>query len=199
MQTMPGSSKANRFGGWLMLAAACLAPAAAPAAAPPSTENTQARVGQIFIIGNERTRQNVILSQVPLSPGQVLSYPALREAERNLRRLDIFECSPDGSVRPTVTLLDNPVDPDSLYKDILITVQETETGSLTFGLDGSLVIEERNFDLLHVPCCFEDLLSGGAFRGAGQKLRLELKPIPPFLTVTFVPGPRSRPVVPGPL
>src|SRR5581483_8710964 len=34
-------------------------------------EQQPARVGQIFIVGNERTRQNVILRQIPLFPGQV--------------------------------------------------------------------------------------------------------------------------------
>lgn len=142
-----------------------------------------ARVGQIFIVGNERTRQNVILRQVPLFPGQVLNYPALREAERNLARLNIFEASQDGSVRPTVSVLDNPADPDSPYKDVLVSVQEASTGSLMFGvgvnsdagLTGSIVLNERNFDLFRVPTSFDDLLNG-AFRGAGQELRIEAVP-----------------------
>lgn len=142
-----------------------------------------ARVGQIFIVGNERTRQNVILRQVPLFPGQVLNYPALREAERNLARLNIFEASQDGSVRPSVTVLDNPIDPDNPYKDILVSVQEASTGSLMFGvgvnsdagLTGSIVLNERNFDLFRLPTSFDDLLNG-AFRGGGQEFRIEAVP-----------------------
>jgi RNA polymerase sigma factor (sigma-70 family) len=75
-----------------------------------------ARVGQIFIIGNEKTRQDVILDQVQLYPGQVLSYPDLRAAERNLARLKGFK-SP-----PKVSVID--ADSESPFKDIKITVEE---------------------------------------------------------------------------
>jgi outer membrane protein assembly factor BamA len=92
-------------------------------------EKEPARVGQIFIEGNERTSQGVILDQVQLYPGQVLSYPDLQKAEQNLARLGLFVTNPDGTVRPTVTVLDNTVDPDSLYKDILIKVKESPAGS----------------------------------------------------------------------
>lgn len=141
----------------------------------------QARVGDIIIVGNTTTRQNVILRQVPLFPGQILSYPALREAERNLARLGIFETNPATGVRPTVTALDRG---DPAFKDILVNVQETRTGSLLFGVGfnsdagatGSIVLNERNFDILNYPRSLDELLSGRAFRGAGQEFRLEIVP-----------------------
>ena len=147
-------------------------------------ERPPARVGYIFTVGNDRTMDNVIRRQVPLFPGQVLNYPAIRDGERNLARLNIFESSPDGSVRPTITVLDNPNDPDSFYKDILISVQEASTGSLMFGLGvnsdsgltGSIVLNERNFDLFRLPTSFDDFLNGTAFRGAGQEFRVEAVP-----------------------
>src|SRR5205085_4213833 len=85
-------------------------------------------------------------------------------------------------IRPTVTVLDP--DTDSEYKDVLVQVQETQTGSLLFGvgvnsdagLTGSIVLNERNFDITHLPTSFEDLLSGRAFRGAGQEFRIEAVP-----------------------
>ncbi len=75
-------------------------------------------------------------------------------------------------------------DTDSEYKDILVNVHETQTGSLLFGvgvnsdagLTGSIVLNERNFDILRPPTSFEDLLSGRAFRGAGQEFRIEAVP-----------------------
>jgi outer membrane protein assembly complex protein YaeT len=138
------------------------------------------KVGQIFIVGNERTRDNVILRQLPLYPGQLLTYPDLRVAERNLARLNIFATTPDGSVHPTVEVMPS----DTEYKDVLVTVQEDNTGSLMFGvgvnsdagLTGSIVLNERNFDLFRVPTSIDDLLSGNAFRGAGQELRIEAMP-----------------------
>src|SRR5262249_35064962 len=114
----------------------------------------------------------------------ILSYPDIRQGERNLARLGIFDSSPDGAVRPTISVIDNPQMPDSEFKDILISVQEASTGSLMFGLGvnsdsgltGSIVFNERNFDVARVPPGWDDLLSGGAFRGAGQEFRVELVP-----------------------
>ncbi|MBI1918229.1 MAG: outer membrane protein assembly factor BamA [Planctomycetes bacterium] len=145
-------------------------------------EQSPASVGQLFLVGNTTTRQNVILRQVPLFPGQPLSYPNVAQAERNLAKLGIFENNPETGVRPTVTVLDP--ESDSPYKDILINVQETRTGSLLFGVGfnsdagatGSIVLNERNFDLFRFPRNLDDLLSGQAFRGAGQELRVEAVP-----------------------
>jgi outer membrane protein assembly complex protein YaeT len=144
-------------------------------------ERPPARVGQVFIVGNTRTRQDIILNQVPLYPGQILTYPDLRVAERNLTRLGIFN-SPDGAEHPTVTVL-NP-ESDSEFKDIMVTVQEQNTGSLLFGvgvnsdagLTGSIVLNERNFDITRFPTSWEDFLSGNAFRGGGQEFRAEAVP-----------------------
>lgn len=147
-------------------------------------EQVPARVGRVIVIGNTRTAQNVILRQVPLEPGQVLTYPDIRVTERNLARLGIFKSTPDGSIRPTVTVQDNPSAPFSEFKDILVQVEEDNTGSLMFGvgvnsdagLTGSVVLTERNFDLFRWPTSFEDAVSGNAFRGAGQEFRVEAVP-----------------------
>ncbi|MBY0523453.1 MAG: outer membrane protein assembly factor BamA [Gemmataceae bacterium] len=146
------------------------------------TERQPATVGQIFVVGNDVTRQNVILRQVPLYPGQVLTYPDIRRGEANLSRLNIFEANAGKGIRPTIEVLDpeseNPV------KDVLVSVEEARTGSLMFGLGvnsdagltGSIVLNERNFDILRPPTSLEDLLSGRAWRGGGQEFRLEAVP-----------------------
>jgi outer membrane protein assembly complex protein YaeT len=145
-------------------------------------EKPPAKVGNIIIVGNEVTRDNVILRQIPLLPGQTLTYPDLRVAERNLARLDIFETNAQTGVRPTVSVLDP--ESDTEFKDILVRVGEKPTGSLIFGvgvnsdagLTGSVVLNERNFDITRWPTSFDDLLSGHAFRGGGQEFRLEAVP-----------------------
>ncbi|MBV9125559.1 MAG: outer membrane protein assembly factor BamA [Planctomycetes bacterium] len=145
-------------------------------------EKPPATVGQVIIVGNEVTKQNVILRQVPLYPGQVLTYPDLRLAERNLARLNIFENNPEQGIRPTVSVIDD--NPENPVKDVLINVQETATGSLLFGvgvnsdagLTGSIVLNERNFDILRPPTSLDDLLSGRAWRGGGQEFRIEAVP-----------------------
>jgi outer membrane protein assembly complex protein YaeT len=143
-------------------------------------ESTPKRVGTITLIGNEVTKQNVILRELPFYPGQILTYPDVAVAERNLLRLGIFEANQEG-VRPTVRVVDNP---DSEFQDVEVYVQETRTGSLLFGvgvnsdagLTGSIVLNERNFDLFRPPTSFADFLDGRAFRGADQELRLEAVP-----------------------
>lgn len=74
------------------------------------------RVGQIFIIGNEKTRDSVILEQLPLFPGQPFNDSDVREAERNLSRLKGFKSN------PKVEVLDH--DSDTEFKDIQIRVEE---------------------------------------------------------------------------
>jgi outer membrane protein assembly complex protein YaeT len=144
-------------------------------------EQPPVRVGNIFVVGNTRTRQNVILRQVPLYPGEILSFPDVLEAEKNLARLDIFN-SPDGSVRPTVKVLD-PDAPNN-FRNLLVTVEEQNTGTFQIGagvtsdagFTGSIIVNERNFDITRFPTSFDDFLSGNAFRGAGQEFRIEAVP-----------------------
>jgi outer membrane protein insertion porin family len=147
-------------------------------------ERAPSKVGYIYVVGNDVTRQNVILRQMPegLSPGQTLQYPDLRGAERNLARLGIFETNGETGVRPTVEVLNREGEEE--YKDLLVRVQETKTGSLMFGvgvnsdagLSGSIVLNEKNFDITRFPTSFDDFMAGRAFRGAGQELRIEAVP-----------------------
>ncbi|HEY7427988.1 MAG TPA: outer membrane protein assembly factor BamA [Gemmataceae bacterium] len=143
-------------------------------------EHPLMRVGQIFIIGNTRTRDNVILRQVPLFPGQILTYPDLEIAANNLKRLNIFTSGQDGAP-PSVQAIDRDGSP---YQDIRIDVNEANTGSLIFGvgvnsnsgLTGSIVLNERNFDIFNPPTSFADFLNGQAWRGAGQEFRIQAMP-----------------------
>lgn len=75
-----------------------------------------ARVGQIFIIGNEKTSDSAILKQVPLFPGGLLNYSDLRVAEQNLSRIKGLKSNPQ------VTVLD--LEGDSEFKDIEIRLEE---------------------------------------------------------------------------
>ncbi len=94
-----------------------------PASAKPPQPK---RVGQVFIVGNEFTRNSVVLHQVVLFPGQVLDYADLSRSEKNLESLGIFK---PGSVR--VTAEHDPNNPDGEYKNVFVQVEETPTWSLT--------------------------------------------------------------------
>jgi len=73
---------------------------------------------------------------------------------------------------------------DHRAKDTRVIVQEQRTGNLMFGqgvnsdagLVGSIVLNERNFNLMRPPTSFGDLFGSNAFRGAGQEFRIETAP-----------------------
>jgi outer membrane protein assembly complex protein YaeT len=145
-----------------------------PAEQPPK------RVGEIRVIGNQVTRQNIIIREVPLYPGQILTYPDIRRAEANLARLNIFKVNQEG-VRPHIEVEDVE---NSEFSNLNIFVEEDRTGSIVFGLgvnsdaglQGTIRFNERNFDICNVPTSWEDFLNGRAFRGAGQELTIEAVP-----------------------
>jgi len=91
-------------------------------AKPAAGNKPPTLIGQIFIVGNTKTAQGVILEACPFYPGAVLKFPDLQQAERNLRKLGIFEDDPAKGIRPTVLVMDP--NEESPYKDILIQVQE---------------------------------------------------------------------------
>lgn len=144
-------------------------------------ESQPARVGQVFIVGNTRTRDNVILRQVPLFPGQILTYPDLDIAEFNLKRLNIFTTGQNGPP-PKVSVRNREGDDE--FKDIIVEVNEANTGSLIFGagvnsnsgLIGNIVLNERNFDIFNPPTSLSDFFNGTAWRGGGQNLRIMAMP-----------------------
>ena len=145
-------------------------------------EKDPVRIGDVKIIGNPVTKDRVIRRQLNLYPGQILSYPDIIAAERNLSRLAIFEEDPMQGTKPTVEV-ENP-EVDEPFKNILVTVKEKPTGSFMIGagitsdagLTGSIVVNERNFDITRLPRTWDDVWEGRAFRGAGQELRMEAVP-----------------------
>jgi outer membrane protein insertion porin family len=74
--------------------------------------------------------------------------------------------------------------PGRAYADLVTSVEEAPTGRFMLGvgasswqgLTGNLTIYERNFDIFNVPRSWNDVVSGNAFRGAGQEFRMELMP-----------------------
>ena len=140
------------------------------------------RVGNVHLEGNTITRDGVIRRELPIYPGQILSYPDLQVAEGNLSRLGIFKEDPMNGIKPSVEVIDP--EGNSPFKDVLVRVQETQTGSFLLGaginsdagITGSVVLNERNFDLFRLPTSFDDILAGRAFRGGGQEFRLEAVP-----------------------
>jgi outer membrane protein insertion porin family len=70
------------------------------------------------------------------------------------------------------------------YVMLDVDAEETQTGRLMIGagvnsnagLVGNIVVDEQNFDILRLPRSWDDIKNGVAFRGAGQRFRLEAAP-----------------------
>ena len=137
------------------------------------------RVGRIFFEGNRVTSDRVIMNELGgILPGQILQYSQLETARANLIRRNLF----DQQDPPVVQEIPNQFDSD--YTDILVRVKETTTGMFAVqanvnsnaGLNGSIVLNQRNFDITRLPTSWSDLTSGKAFIGGGQELRIEAQP-----------------------
>jgi outer membrane protein insertion porin family len=68
--------------------------------------------------------------------------------------------------------------------DLDYYLSEDRTGRLMFGvgvnsssgLVGSIVLQEQNFDIMRPPTSWDDIVNGTAWRGAGQRFRIEAVP-----------------------
>lgn len=99
----------------------------------------------------------------------------------------IYDSSPLGD--PLNPAINNPDPlwnqmPPPEFIDIDAYLAEARTGRLMFGagvnsnsgLVGNIVLSENNFDILRPPTSWADVWNGTAWRGAGQKFRIEALP-----------------------
>lgn len=74
--------------------------------------------------------------------------------------------------------------PPPEFIDIDAFLTEARTGRLMFGVGvnsdagvvGNIVLSEQNFDILRPPTSWDDIWNGTAWRGGGQKFRIEAMP-----------------------
>jgi len=82
-----------------------------------------------------------------------------------------------------ITLTLTPPDKSS-FRDVLIEIEETNTGSFDLGgavssdsgVVGRIAITQRNFDIRDTPDSFGEFFAGRAFRGGGQTFQIEALP-----------------------
>ena len=100
----------------------------------------------------------------------------------------LFDSSPQGD--PLRRSLNDPDPniwnelPPPEFIDIDTYLTEARTGRLMFGVGvnsnsgvvGNIVLSENNFDILRPPHSWDDVWNGTAWRGAGQKFRIEALP-----------------------
>jgi len=145
------------------------------------TEGEPFRIGRINITGNEQTQDKVVrrvLDEHDFQPGRWYNADIARgdgsgELEKKIRRMTLMESAtitPSGEVPG--------------QRDAHVSVVEGQTGSVMVGallasdtgVGGTLVLEQRNFDIKDKPESFYELITGKAFKGAGQILTVALQP-----------------------
>lgn len=139
-------------------------------------EGKQYRVGLVHVKGNFLTRDKVIRRHVRLHPGRPFDAREIGRSTDRIRQTRLFN-----DVHITVQDPD-PDDPE--YRDVLVEVKEANTGSINFGVAagsdtgvfGEFSVVQRNFDITDLPESLRELLSGRAFRGAGQRFSMTFRP-----------------------
>jgi outer membrane protein insertion porin family len=125
-------------------------------------EGQKSYVEKIEIRGNLKTKDRVIRRELAISPGEVFDMVRVQVSKERLENLQYFD---KVDTRP------EPTDPPIAgRKNLIVNVEEQNTGKLTFGagfssvdsLVGYVELTQGNFDLFHPP----------TFTGAGQKFRL---------------------------
>jgi outer membrane protein insertion porin family len=122
-------------------------------------------IEKIEIRGNTKTKDRVIRRELAVSPGETFDMVRVNISQQRLEGLQYFE---------KVDMRPEPTDPPILgRKDLVVGVEEKNTGNLTMGAGFSSVdsvvgfveVSQGNFDLFNPP----------NFTGGGQKFRLRVQ------------------------
>lgn len=120
-------------------------------------EGNPYRVGNINIIGNNKSKDYVIRRELPLQSNDPMNSVDLETAQKRLQNLgyyDLVDVSQTSSSRPG-------------YRDVNIEVQEKRTGSLNLGVAFSSI--ESVYLFAGVTQSNFDLYDWGSFVGGGQR------------------------------
>jgi len=147
-------------------------------------ERQQFRIGRVDITGNEQTQDKVVrhvLDEYGFVPGQLYNANLAPKQgdgklEEYVQRTTLAE---EVIIRPV-----SPGNGADNRKDIKVDIKEGKTGSVMLAggvssdsdIIGQLIYEQRNFDISDWPESFGEFITGRAFKGAGQSLRIALEP-----------------------
>lgn len=143
-------------------------------AVPPANSVYLPEVNQLPPANGYAGNSTTALPSPLPAPGATFNPPSSGPAANG----SFLQPFPDASQVPVI-----PEPPDR-FIDLDVYAQEVQTGRFSVGvavnsdagLTGSVVIDERNFDWRRWPRSFEDIRNGTAWRGAGQRFRLEAFP-----------------------
>jgi outer membrane protein insertion porin family len=89
------------------------------------TEDRQVWIGRIILRGNERTKDNVIMRELLLKPGDPYDYEKILESQRRIYHLGYFGQAKFEPVRPGEK---------EYVKDMLLSVEERPAGAVEVGV-----------------------------------------------------------------
>lgn len=126
-------------------------------------EGQKSYIEKIEIRGNTKTKDKVIRRELAVTPGETFDMFRVKRSKLRLEGLDYFE---KVDTRPEQS------DVGPAYKNLIVGVDEKNTGTLTMGagfssvdaLVGFVEMQQANFDLFHPP----------TFTGGGERFRLRL-------------------------
>ncbi len=147
------------------------------------TQGRRFRIGLIKITGNKETQDKVIrrvLDEYEFQPGQWYNADIARGDSTGTGYLEKLIRRSTYSQSARVV----PAGQTPGQRDAVVNIIEGQTGSVMLGagvasdsgLIGQLVFEQRNFDITDKPESFKEFITGQAFKGAGQHLRIALQP-----------------------
>jgi outer membrane protein insertion porin family len=145
------------------------------------TEDSRYKIGKIDITGNEQTQDKVvrrILDEYNFVPGNWYNADIARGDGTGYLEKEIKR----GSYMDTAII--KPAGETPGQKDAIVNVIEGQTGAVMFGggitsdsgIIGNVTFDQKNFDVKDWPKSFGDFITGKAFKGAGQDLRISLQP-----------------------
>ena len=146
------------------------------------TEGGRFRIGQVTVTGNTMMHDNVVrrvLDEEKFTPGNWYNADIARgNGEGELEKRAKSTVYTESFVIQAVP----SADPNR--KDAMVNIVEGQTGSIILGAGvgsdsgviGQIAFDQRNFDISDTPESWNELITGKAFRGAGQRFRISLNP-----------------------
>jgi outer membrane protein insertion porin family len=125
----------------------------------PIVERGRAHIENIIVRGNEKTKTEVILREIPLEPGDVFSKAKVQDAMRNLMNLQYF----------TMVTPETPPGSEESLMDLVFIVEEQPTTDLQFGLTFSGSADPETF-----PVSMLVKWNDRNLRGSGNQLGLDV-------------------------
>lgn len=145
------------------------------------TQGERYRIGEVIITGNETLQDRSIrrvMDEEHFTPGEwynadIAAGTGEGELERTIRQTVITESA-----------VIHPIGDDPNTRDAMVTIKEGQTGSVMLGAGvasdsgviGQITLDQRNFDITDWPENWNEFITGKAFRGAGQRLRMSAMP-----------------------